>query len=95
MSVQSKREIRKRKGNPAIIYVEDICTQGRCKGQLIIKPIRPFVLEDVLNLKKQNISRQEIHEFGCKKYHFRDNNPWENRYFRYIEENRLYFSHQP
>jgi hypothetical protein len=89
MSVQSKREMRRLKGNPAIIYVDDICIQGRCKGKLIKKPLRPFILEDVLKFKKQNISRQEIHKFGCTKYHFRDNNPWEDRYFKYIEENRL------
>ena len=89
MSIQNKRKMRRIKGNPAIIYVDEICIQGRCRGKLIKKPIRFFVLEDVLKLKKQNISRQEIHTFGCEKYHFRDSNPWENRYFKYIEENGL------
>jgi len=88
-SVVRKRETRKIKGNPPTIYVYDKCIRGKHRGQLIKKPLRPNILTDVLELRKQNKTRDEIHSFGCEKYFFIDDNPWEDRYLKYIEENKL------
>lgn len=87
VSVETKRKIREKKGNPPIKYIEDECKQGKNTGELIMKPIRQNILDDVLNLIDRGKTKEEIHIFGCEKYHFRDSTPWEDRYFNYIKEN--------
>jgi hypothetical protein len=87
-SVESKKENRAKKGR-ILGNVDDKAIQGINEEENIEKPIRENVLNDVLQLREQRKIRDEIHAFGCGKYSFRDNNPWEDRYLKYIEENRL------
>jgi len=87
-SVESKRVSRKKKGE-VIVKKETEIIQGDHTGEFRDKPVRENVLNDVLKLKNQGKTKDEIHAFGCGKYSFRDDNPWEDRYFEYIEENGL------
>jgi len=87
--MSEKSKSRAKKGNPPTRYVKDSCNRGKNKGRLIRKPVRPNVLLEVIKLRNQGRTKSEIHYIGCREYHFRDNNPWENRYFKYIEENSL------
>lgn len=84
-----KRKRRKEKGDPPERYIKDKSTHGKRKGEDIKKPVRPNVLMDVLELRNRGKTKKEIHDFGCNKYFFRDNNPWGDRYFKHIEENDL------
>ncbi len=88
MSIKSKRKSREKKG-PATTYVDDKIIQGDDRGDYRKKPVRENVLKDVLELREQGKTKAEIHDFGCGKYFFRDDNPWEDRYFTYIEEKGL------
>ncbi len=75
-SVENKKISRARKGEP-LGYVPDEIIQGVREGEDREKVVRENVLNDVLELRKQGRSIEEIHAFGCEKYHFRDDNPWE------------------
>ena len=87
-SVESKRKSREKKGRIIEPRGAEII-QGPNEGGFRDKPIRENVLNDVIGLKHQGRTKEEIHAFGCEKYSFRDNNHWEERYLEYIEENRL------
>jgi len=86
-SVERKKIVRAIKGK-VIAYVYDEIIQGDNRGNERKKPIHENVLNDVLQLRQQRKTPDEIHVFGHEKYSFREDNPWENRYFKYIEENR-------
>lgn len=87
-SAENKRISRARKGGP-LDYVPDKIIQGENTGNFRDKVVRENVLKDVLELRIQGKTKEQIHAFGCEKYHFVDRNPWEDRYFKYIEEKGL------
>jgi len=87
-SAESKRKSREKKGK-IVDTGESEIIQGDNIGYFREKPIRENVLNDVIKLKNKGKTKEEIHEFGCGKYSFRDDNPWEERYLEYIEENGL------
>lgn len=83
----NKKQRRKQKGR-IVGYVLFENIQGKNKNKLNKKSVREHVLNDVIRLKNQNCSNKEIHEFLCKEYGFRDNNPIEKRYLKYINKKK-------